>query len=98
MARFLLKNVNVDTVGQYVIAKGGQEQFLIDADSFGGGTVRLEISRDGNTWQPIRLTNGDPAEYTENYNGVMDFLGTGMRLRANFFGSSGASNVNVSVH
>ena len=91
----LLDSVSVDTAGDATIVDGGGYTVVIEATSFGGGTVTLQ-GRYGKTGAWVVLTdNGVPAEYTENIvRGLKDFARS-MEIRAVLSSSTGASGVTV---
>ena len=91
----LLDSVDVDTVGEAFIVDGGIYTVVVEATSFGGGTVTLQ-GRYGKSGNWVTLTdNGVPAEYTESIlRGLKDFARS-MEIRAVLSSSTGASSVTV---
>lgn len=91
----LLDSVDVDTAGEAFNVDGGFYTVVVEATSFGGGTVTLQ-GRYGKAGSWIVLTdNGVPAEYTESIlRGLNDFA-RGMEIRAVLSSSTSASGVTV---
>jgi len=96
MNNVLLDKVNIDTNGTYIASNGSEKQLIAEADSFGGGTVNIETSIDGNISIPVTINGfpGTPISFTTN-GSVKIFIGQGAKIRATLTGSSGASNVRV---
>jgi len=91
----LLDGVSTDTAGEPFVVDGGSYTVVIEATSFGGGTVTLQ-GRYGKSGNWLVLTdNGVPAEYTAGILRVLRSFARGMEIRAILSGSTGASNVTV---
>lgn len=98
----LLDGITADTVGSTeILGDGSDVAVAIEAVSFGGGAVRLEVLRPGgSTWVPVRAASDlSPAPIFEaSANTAFNLnLPVGYRLRARLVGSSGANGVTVAV-
>ena len=94
---YLLHNVSVDTVGAGVQGDGSAKGIMIFATNFGGGSVAIEISPDeGTTWLNVPY-NGSPSAFTANQPLMLLKFSQTWLIRAKLVGSSGASNVNVTL-
>lgn len=97
---YLLKNVNADVVaGDPVAGDGGAKTLYVSADSFGGGEVFIELSRDDdpNHFSALLRSDNTPVSFTANGEIRVEAVGQGGRIRARFTGSSGASNVTAQL-
>jgi len=93
----LLNKVDVDTVGNEFVCDGGCKRLVVDAISFGGGTVTIELKIFGGQWGVPKLPDGSKAEFTEFDYEKIDFIANGDLVRATLSGSTGASAVNVNL-
>jgi hypothetical protein len=91
----LLSEVNIDTIGDAWKSDGACKSLLIDAVGFGGGTVTIEVKRDGGQWVVPTKTDGTPTAFLQNSLEKFDYAGAGYYVRARLNGSTGASKVNV---
>ena len=95
MAFTLLNEVNVDTTGSPWLSDGGCKSLLIDAISFGGGTVTIEVQRLNGQWVVPTMDDGTPYSFIAGDFKKFDYAGNGIYVRAKLTGSTGASKVNV---
>ena len=91
----LLNEVDIDTIGTPWISDGASKSLLIDAVSFGGGSVTIEVKRYNGQWVVPSLPDGSPATFTAGTFQKFDYAGFGIYVRAKLTGSTGASKVNV---
>lgn len=89
----LLNNVDVDTTSAEFKPSGGIAMAIIRGDSFGGGTVNIEIASTADN----RFATFPNASFTANGTIKLDYLPVGTIIRADFTGSTGASNVFVEI-
>lgn len=94
----LLNKVNVDTTGELLsLRRGGKYNTMVEADDMGGGTIILQLSMFGDSWQPIKDGAGNDITFTGP--GVISMnLGEGQGIRAVFAGSTDASNVSCAIY
>ena len=95
MAVTLLNEVNADTTGTPWLSDGGCKSLLVDAVSFGGGSVTIEVQRLNGQWVIPTFADGSQAIFTSGSFQKVDFAGAGIYVRAKLTGSTGASKVNV---
>lgn len=98
-AKILLNNVDVDVLAppdaDIFESAGGTAIANIRGDDFGGGAVELQVvSRNDPSARWALLVDGS---FTQSATVRLDYLPVGLRLRAIFAGSAGASNVFVDV-
>lgn len=93
--QILLNNVDVDTTSEYYESTGGTIIINVRGDDFGGGSVAIEAtSRNDPLSRPIVLTDG---LLTTGATMKVDYVPPGLRIRAAFSASTGASNVFVDI-
>ena len=98
MAFTLLNEVNADTTpadADCYLSDGGCKSLLIDAVSFGGGKVTIEVKRLNGQWVTPTLPDGSLAEFTANALEKFDYVGQGLIVRAKLTGATAPSKVNV---
>ena len=97
----LLNSVSDDAVGGAMVGDGSDVAVAVEAVSFGGGYVRLEMRRPGgNVWIPVTVASDlSPAPvYEITSNSVFPInVPIGYELRAVLVGSTGANGVTVAV-
>lgn len=99
MAKFLLKSVDTDTVGEIFSQQGNDYTIVIEAENFGGGQVTLEYSISGTIWNAVEDFRGTViAGITANSIYKVLASGQGLKLRASLALSEGASNVTVALY
>jgi len=93
----LLYKVNESIVGKAVAFQNkGSHTLAIQADDFGQGTVVIEWSLDGVTWNQIYNNNGQPAMFSENYLQVsLSFCS--VYLRASLINATNPKNLTVTI-
>jgi len=100
MAFTLLNEVAVDTTpadSACYVSDGSAKNLLIDAISFGGGSVTIEVKRVGGQWVVPKLADGSYAIFTAGAVEKVDFVAQGDLVRAKLTGSIGASKVNAKL-
>lgn len=91
----LLDAVDTNTVGVGYHGNGCQYNLTVFADSFGGGTVSIEISDNGGThWVPVTFL-GAALTFTASSSRTITKLSQGQLIRASLSGATGASNVSA---
>ncbi len=94
---YLLKDVDVDTVGTAVnIIYSGPKTVIVNG-TFGAGTVTLEISLDGVVWTVLQKEDGTDFTISGPTQFSLTWLNVGLFIRASLAGSSGANSVNVAI-
>lgn len=92
----LFDNISVDAISTAQFeGSGGSAIAFVRGDNFGGGTVTLSIKAPGdslNRFEP--LNNGT---FTTDGEVNIEYLPSGTKVKAQFAGSTGASNVFVEV-
>ncbi len=94
---YLLKDVDIDTVGDSVNILNSGPKTVIVTGTFGSGTITLEISLDGITWTVLQKEDGTDFTITGSTQFSLTWLNVGLFLRASLAGSSGASGINVAI-
>ena len=91
----LLNQVNVDTTGDAVsVLSKSAHTIAVQAANFGGGTVTIEWSLDGDTWSQLLDNASQPLSFTQNtVKAGLTFIG--IYIRARLYGSTGAQGVNA---
>lgn len=93
----LLKKFNGTAVtgGQVCLTNSAFKTLFVEADSFGAGSVTVQVSWDGTVWHTLSLSDGTPAIFTNN---VVYTLVGGMFLyyRA-IYGGGTAVNLTVVI-
>lgn len=91
----LLNNVSADVTSDTFKSTGGIAVINVRADSYGGGTLTIEAASSNDSAQRfVVLTNGT---ITTDATVKVDYLPSGLIIRAVLTGSAGASNVFVDV-
>lgn len=91
----LLNNVNADTTSAYYESTGGTVIINVRGDDFGGGSVAIQATSSNDPLsRPVVLTDG---VLTAGATMKIDYVPPGLRVRAAFTGSTGASNVYVDI-
>jgi hypothetical protein len=77
------------------LTNSGFKTLFVEADSYGTGTVTVQVSWDGTKWHTLALADGTPATFTSD---VVYTLVGGMFLyyRANYSGGT-AANLTVVI-
>ncbi len=95
--RFLLENVNMETIGTGIFGDGGSVTVLAWG-TFGGGTVFIEISDDaGVSYVPVTEAGGASLTFNVASSRLIAKLPSTQMIRATFFDSDGATGVNVTI-
>ena len=88
----LLDDVDVDTDGEWTDYPGGLSTLIVRADTWGGGTVKVEYrDRDGNG-----ISLGSDFEFTAD-NAPTNLLLGNCKIRATLTGSTSPSNVSAEL-
>ena len=98
MAFILLNEVNANTTpadADCYTSDGSCKSLLIDAVTWGGGTVTIEVKRHGGQWVIPTLPDGSPATFTADTLQKFDYVGQGLIVRAKLTGATAPSKVNV---
>jgi hypothetical protein len=91
----LLNEVDVDTTSSEFRSRGGPALVVVRGDSFGTGTVNIELATDADPQSRFALFPG--GAFTANGSLTLDYLPVGTRIRADLTGSSAANDVFVEI-
>lgn len=93
----LLDGVDADTNGEAFPTYGSDQTLVIQAASYGGGTVNIEISRDsGASWVPLTI-NGVIATFNSDGAYLVNRISAHYLVRATLTSSTSPSNVFVEL-
>lgn len=96
MATKLLDNVAGDTTGSWFNWDGGAGVVGIQANTFGGGAVTMEVSHDGgSTAVPVLFSDGTAFSVTADGSYPFTSFGQGTMVRAKLAGATSPVDVLV---
>jgi hypothetical protein len=91
----LLNNVAANTTSTGVASRGGKFVAIIRGDSYGGGTVNIQVASANDPG--LRYATLSAGAFTANGQLNLDFLPVGLLVRAEFTGATAPSNVFVEI-
>lgn len=98
MATILLNNVSANTNGTAVASDGSEKSLLVQAGTWGGAKVKIQVSKDQSTWIDLMENH---VSYIYTFNEFMEIyrVGQGLWIRAIVYDTTGTtSNVFVGMY